>query len=325
MLAAYVEKPNKDNPLSALVVGQRPDPQPRDGWEIVRVEACSLNRHDIWSLQGVTQHPPLPLPMILGCDASGRRADGTPVILYPGAKGDGGSREDETLDPCFNVFSELAQGTMADYVIAPVRSILPRPERIPALDGAALGTTWLTAYRAIFSKARLRPGQCMLVQGSSGGLSTALVQLGVAAGLEVWVASRSSDGHSLAERLGAHRTWARGTALPHKVDAVFDSVGESTWNHSLESVKRGGTVVVLGRTTGANATTNIPSVFRPQIKIVGTQLGTLNEMRDMVNFVAMAGLRPVIGKTMPLEHAEAGFRAMLEGSVQGKIVFTRPD
>lgn len=323
MLAAYVERPNYDEPLAALIVGERPEPEAPPGHVKVRIEAASLNRHDLWTLRGVTQHPPLPLPMILGCDGSGRLADGTPVVLYAGI-GDPEWRGEETLDPRFNVLSELCPGTMADWIMAPERCVLPRPTELSAVEAAALGTAWLTAYKMLFVNAGLAPGQRMLIQGASGGVSTALVQLGRAAGFEVWVTGRSAKKRALANRLGAHRVFEAAAELPDRVDAVFETVGEATWAHSLQWVKRGGRIVLAGRTSGANPPALLRRLFIEQITVQGSVLGTLEQMRQLLRFVVNTGIRPEIGAILPLERAEEGFRAMWDGETQGKTIFTRP-
>lgn len=321
MLAAYVEIPDFDDPLNALKVGERPHPVSKPGQVRVRIEAASLNRHDLWTLRGVTQHPPLPLPMILGCDGAGSLEDGTPVVLYPGI-GDPDWRDEETLDPSFNVLSELHQGTMADYIVVPERCVLKRPAELSAVEAAGLGTAWLTAYKMLFVNSGLVPGQLMLVQGASGGVSTALVQLGRAAGFEVWVTGRSAEKRALAARLGAHQVFEAGADLPRRVDAVFDTVGEATWAHSLQWVKRGGRIVLAGRTSGKDPPADLRRLFIEQITVQGSVLGTLADMRNLVRFVVNAGIRPEIGVVLPLDRAKEGFRAMWEGKTAGKTIFT---
>jgi NADPH:quinone reductase-like Zn-dependent oxidoreductase len=143
MLAAYVETPNFADPLAALIVGERLEPEIHAGWTHVTFEAASLNRHDVWTLQGVTQHPTLPLPMVLGCDGAGRLDDGTEVMLYPVIPAPGWCGV-ETHGDGWSVFSELHPGTMAEYVTAPVGSGLrpwphhPTPTATPTRLTAAL-------------------------------------------------------------------------------------------------------------------------------------------------------------------------------------------
>ncbi|MGE4421952.1 MAG: zinc-binding alcohol dehydrogenase family protein [Pseudodesulfovibrio sp.] len=323
MFAVYCEKPDNENPLAALVVGERPEPVVPDGWVRVRVTHASLNRHDIFTLRGITgQDTPIPFPMILGNDASGVLDDGTPVVIYPLITGPDRTG-DETLDPGWHVLSEKAQGTFADYVVVPRRNALPLPGGLSPLHASVMGTAWLTAYRMLVTKSGLRPGQTMLVQGATGGVSTALIQLGRASGMEVWATSRDARGLDLATGLGAHRGFLSGETLPRKVDAVFDSVGKATWAHSFSSVKRGGTVVTMGMTTGRRVEVDLLPVIVNQLTVAGTIMGTLEEMRDLLGLVVGASIVPAIGDVLPMERAEEGVRAMVEGRTSGKIVFTR--
>lgn len=320
MLAAYVENPNFEDPISALVVGERPEPVVPDGWSRVRIKAASLNRHDIWTLRGVSQHS-LKMPITLGCDGAGTLDDGSEVLLYPVMTTTGWCG-DETLDN-YSVFSELFDGTQADYVVVPDRNLIAKPVSMSFATAAALGTAWLTAYKMLFSKSRLRSGMTMLVQGASGGVSTALIQMGRAAGMIVWVTGRSAEKRTHAEALGAHQTFAPGETLPRRVDAVFETVGEATWAHSLASLRRGGTMVLAGMTSGNDPAANLARIFVEQISIVGSVMGTLEEMRNLVDFVVTAGITPTVGLSLPLEDAIAGYRDMWADKTKGKIVFMR--
>src|ERR1700756_1679509 len=213
MFAVYAARPNPENPLASLVVDERPEPEVPDGWVGVKISHASLNRHDLFTLRGITAQPePIPFPMILGNDGAGTLEDGTAVVIYP-VMGSADWRDDETLDPRWHILSERVAGTFADYVAVPGRNAIPLPEGLSALDASVLGTAWLTAYRALFTKSKLRPGDTLLVQGATGGMSPALIQLGRPAGFEVWSTSRSAKGRELAERLGAHRTFDANATL----------------------------------------------------------------------------------------------------------------
>jgi NADPH:quinone reductase-like Zn-dependent oxidoreductase len=321
MFAVYAAEPNPDAPLDALVVGERPEPEVPDGFVAVHVEAASLNLHDLWTLRGVGIKAEQ-FPMILGCDGAGRLDDGSEVVIYP-VVGDASIAGDETLDPRRSLLTERLQGTFADVVVVPERNVLPRPAGMTAAQAAVMGTAWLTAYRMLFVKSGLRPGQTMLVQGASGGVSTALVQLGRAAGMQVWVTGRSDDKRALAEKLGAHATFASGERLPTRVDAVFETVGDATWAHSMRALKPGGAIVVSGATTGPNPGADLQRLFFLQLRVIGSTMGTRNELADLLTFVTNAGIAPEIGLELPLERAEEGFRAMFGGETGGKIVFTR--
>jgi NADPH:quinone reductase-like Zn-dependent oxidoreductase len=174
----------------------------------------------------------------------------------------------------------------------------------------------------LFTKSELRPGQTMLVQGASGGVATALIQLGRAAGLRVWVTGRTDEKRALAERLGAHTTFGSGERLPERVDGVFETVGEATWSHSMRALKPGGVIVCSGSTSGPNPPADLQRLFFLQLRVVGSTMGTLDELRDLLSFVDTAGITPEVGLELPLEQAEDGFRAMLDGKTAGKIIYT---
>lgn len=140
MFAVYAKEANLENPLASVVVGERPEPVAPKGWVRVRMTHVSLNRHDVFTLRGITVHEqPIPFPMILGNDGAGLLDDGTPVVIYP-VMGSDGWRGDETLDPDWHIFSELVPGTMADYVAVSQRNAIPLPEGLSPLDASLLGT-----------------------------------------------------------------------------------------------------------------------------------------------------------------------------------------
>jgi NADPH:quinone reductase-like Zn-dependent oxidoreductase len=321
MFAVYANAPNPDAPLDGLVVGERPDPTVPDGHVAVTVTAAGLNMHDVFTLRGVGIKAEQ-FPMILGMDAAGTLEDGSPVVVYP-VIGDPDWRGDETLDPKRSLLTEKLQGTMADTVVVPRRNVVPMPDGLSAAQAAVMGTAWLTAYRMLFTRSGVRPGQTVLVQGASGGVSTALVQLGRAAGLRMWVTGRDDEKRALASRLGADATFASGERLPERVDAVMDSVGEATWSHSLKSLKPGGVVVTCGATSGFGPKEDLARIFFQQMRVVGSTMGTRAELVDLLAFVVTSGITPEIGLELPMEKAADGFRSMVEGHTAGKIVLTR--
>jgi NADPH:quinone reductase-like Zn-dependent oxidoreductase len=321
MFAVYAAEPNSDAPLDSLTVGERPAPEVPDGWVAVTVTAASLNMHDLWTLRGVGIKPDQ-FPMILGCDGSGTCEDGTEVVLHS-VIGDPAWDGDETLDPKRTLLTEKHQGTFAETVVVPARNAVPKPAGLTAVQASVMGTAWLTAYRMLFTKSGLKPGQTMLVQGASGGVSTALVQLGRAAGMRVWVTGRTDEKRAVAERLGAHATFASGERLPERVDAVFETVGDATWSHSMRALKPGGVIVVSGSTSGPNPGADLQRLFFLQLRVLGSTMGTRQELVDLLRFVENAGISPEIGLELPMDRAPEGFRAMLDGDTSGKIVFTR--
>jgi NADPH:quinone reductase-like Zn-dependent oxidoreductase len=323
MFAVYADHADADNPLAALRIGAQPELEVPEGWLKVKVTHASLNRHDLFTLRGISGHPEgIRFPIILGNDGAGTLEDGTPIVIYP-VMGSDDWRDDETLDPCWHIFSEFVPGTFADYVAVPKRNAIVLPDGISPLDASVLGTAWLTAYRALFTKSGLKPGETLLVQGASGGMSTALIQLGRAAGFEVWATSRNTRGRELAEKLGAHRTFDTNGKLPRKVRAVVDNVGLASWAHSMASVARGGTIIITGGTTGFELTLPLIPMLVDQITVCGSIMGTLQDMKNMISFIVGAGIKPEIGQILPMERAEEAFRAMWEGNTLGKTVFIR--
>jgi NADPH:quinone reductase-like Zn-dependent oxidoreductase len=320
MFAVYAAQPNRDDPLAALVVGERDEPVPAPGWVRVDVRAASLNMHDLWTLRGVGIKPEQ-FPMILGCDGAGVLPDGTEVVIHS-VISDPDWTGDETLDPKRTLLTELHQGTFADSVVVPARNVLPKPAGLSFSEAACMGTAWLTAYRMLFVKSGLRPGHTMLVQGASGGVSTALIALGKAAGLRVWVTGRTEAKRALATELGADDVFESGARLPERVDGVFETVGKATWSHTIKSLKPGGTVVISGATSGDATAAELQRIFFLQLRVIGSTMGTREELSNLLSFCQQAGIHPTIGSELPFEQAEAGFRAMLDGETAGKIVFT---
>src|SRR5262249_27243129 len=155
-------------------------------------------------------------------------------------------------------------------VAVPRRNVLPKPPALSFEDAACLPTAYLTAYRMLFEKAELEPGSTLLVQGAGGGVATALILLGRAAGYRVWVTSRSEAKRDRAIKLGADQAFASGARLPERVDAVMETVGEATWGHSLRSLKPGGRIVICGATSGAVPPADLNRVFFTQLSVVGS-------------------------------------------------------
>jgi NADPH:quinone reductase-like Zn-dependent oxidoreductase len=322
MFAVYAESFSSDDPLSGLVVGERPAPEAPDGWATVTVKAASLNHHDLWSLRGVGLREEA-LPMILGCDAAGLDEDGNEVVVH-GVIGDPSWTGDEAHDPGRSLLSERHQGTFAEQVIVPRRNLVPKPASLSFEEAACLPTAWLTAYRMLFTQGDLKPGETVLVQGAGGGVATALITLGRAAGLTVLATSRDEAKRTRALELGAHEAFESGARLPVKVDAVMETVGKATWSHSIRSLRPGGRIVISGTTSGPNVDdAGLTRIFFLQLSVIGSTMGTRQELDALVRFLDATGTRPLVDRTLPMEQARDGFAAMAEGDVFGKIVFTR--
>jgi NADPH:quinone reductase-like Zn-dependent oxidoreductase len=292
MLAVYADSFDADHPLTGLKVAERPDPEPPSGWTRVKVKAGSLNHHDLWTLRGVGIKAEQ-LPMILGCDAAGvDESTGAEVVVHAVVNAPGWTGDD-TLDPRRTLLSEKHQGSLAEYVTVPSRNVVPKPPELSWPEAACLSTAWLTAYRMLFVKSGLRPGQSMLVQGASGGVATACIAMGRAAGFHVYATARTE---------------------------AKQTVGQATWAHSVKSLRPGGRIVVSGATSGATPSAELNRVFFLQLEIVGSTMGTKAELADLICFLQTSGVRPLIDRVIPAASAAEGLAAMESGDLVGKIV-----
>ena len=319
MFAASAVSFSPDHPLTGLRLGEHPEPEAPDGWTVIEVRATSINHHDLWTLRGVgiTEDR---LPMILGCDAAGVDPEGNEVIVHSVITG--GSYPDETVDPGRSLLSEKHQGTFAERVAVPRRNLIPKPASLTWAEAACLPTAWLTAYRMLFTRSGLLPGQTVLIQGAGGGVSTALIMLARQAGFRVWVTSRDEAKQARALELGAHQAFASGARLPEKVDVVMETVGAATWSHSLRSLKPGGRVVIAGATSGSQPPADLSRVFFLQLSVVGSTMGTRDELQRLVAMCEATGLRPLIDHELGLADAGAALSQVAAGDLFGKIVLT---
>jgi NADPH:quinone reductase-like Zn-dependent oxidoreductase len=174
----------------------------------------------------------------------------------------------------------------------------------------------------LFSQSGARPGDTVLVQGAGGGVATALIALGRQAGMRVWVTSRDEARGARAVDLGAHQAFPAGARLPERVDAVMESVGAATWSHSINVLRRGGTLVICGATSGDNpAKAELTKIFFKPLRVIGSTMGTRDELISLTQMLVASGVRPRIDRILPLTDAAAGFAAMIADDHFGKIIF----
>jgi NADPH:quinone reductase-like Zn-dependent oxidoreductase len=346
MLAAYVARLDGDDPLANLEVGHLPQAEPPPGWALVRVAAASLNHHDLFTLRGRSSQKVVP-PQILGCDVAGTvaaygpdrpedaPAEGTRVVAHS-VLGCGDCMTCRQADPLFckdmSMLSEGEyQGSLAEYVPVPAANLIPLPDHVDFIPAATLPTAYLTAYRMLFSRAALHPGDTVLVHGATGGVATATILLGRAAGIDVISTSRDPAKRQAALELGAKA--ALGTDRDSSkqlaamtggngVDAVIETVGEPTWEFSLRAVRIDGTIVVAGATAGFNPPAQLHRIFWRHTRILGSTMGTRAELEKLVAMVASGTLRPLVGATFPLERAAEAFAQLQAGERNGKLVVT---
>src|SRR4051794_12121808 len=300
MLAAVVREHGR------VVVGDYPDPAPADDEVVVELRAAALNRRDTYVVDGDQQHP---LPVVPGSDGAGVRRDtGEEVVILPSLAW--GKREDAP-EPGFRILGGPDDGTFAELVKVPRANVYPKPRRFSWQEAAALPLAGLTAYRALFARARLRDGETVLVLGAGSGVSTFLVQLAAAEGARVVVTSSSQEKVDRARELGAESgvlytdpAWAAEACslCGGGVDVVVDSVG-STWAQSLSCLRPGGRIVVFGATGGQEATLAVRPFYLNQHSLLGTTMGSPNDFEGLLRVVDITSWTPVIDSVRPLGEA----------------------
>jgi NADPH:quinone reductase-like Zn-dependent oxidoreductase len=309
MRAAYAIGFNDNDPLAVLEVGDTPDPALPEGWAEVDVRASALNHHDLWSLRGVGLREDQ-LPMILGCDAAGIGPDGSEVVVYPVVYTEKGA---------WSILSEHYPGTVAERVAVPAYNLVPKPAELSFAEAACVPTAWLTAYRMLTTKGRLAKGDAVLVQGAGGGVATAAVVLAKALGARVYATSRDADKRERIQTLGA-TAFEPGARLPERVDIVVETVGKATFDHSMKCAKNGGRIVVSGATSGHLAEVNLRRVFALNLEILGTSMGTPEELGELLDLLVRTGTRPIIDSVHPFSQAREAFERLHAGDVFGKVV-----
>ncbi len=337
---------NADNAdsLANLVVGELPDPTVHTGWALIKMEAASLNHHDLWTLQGVSSRPISP-PQVLGCDGAGKVVAygqgevppsappiGSSVVAYPVISCGtclACRSGNELLCHDVALLSEGDyQGTLAELFTVPIANLIALPEGVSAVAAASLSTTYLTAYHMLYERAKLFPGSTILVHGATGGVAVAAIQLAILSGISVIVTARTPEKREYALQMGAVAAFESSTESAREiqrftsggVDAVIETVGAPTWELSLRSVKPDGIVVVSGATGGGDPPAMLQRIFWRQIRVAGSTMGTYQELRTLVNLVATGRLYPQVDSVTPLDDARSAFVKLHRGEQSGKLI-----
>ena len=319
-----------------------PDPDPGPGEVLVGVKAAALNRLDLWTLGGT-----LPIehdfPHVLGADAAGEvlvlgdgvrnPKAGTNVVIDPGLWCGGCEfcrAGEQSMCTRFSMLGEHRTGTFAEKVVVPEGNVFPMPQHLSFASAAALGVTYITAYRMLFRRGRLVPGEWVLITGIGGGLAQSLFQLARPIAGKVFVTSSSKQKLDRAVELGADRgvdyraedVGAAVRKLTHKrgVDLVLDSASGESLTSAVKSVRKGGRIVVAGATAGASPQIDARRLFWNQIEIIGSTMGSVRDVSDMLRMVAGTGLRPLIDRTFPLADGIEALRYLDAGEQFGKVV-----
>ncbi len=344
VLAVRAARFGGDDPLANLEIVDVPAPSPGAGEVLIAVGAAALNHHDLWTLRGIGSRR-LTEPQVLGCDAAGTVLEYGDADVPPGAPPVGAHvvvhsvltcghcpacrSGDELNCPRVGLLSEPPYpGTLAERLVVPVANILLLPDSVDVVAAACLPTAYLTAYRMLFVRGGLRPGQRALVHGVTGGVASAAIILGSAAGLTIFATSRDAAKRAAALELGATAAFVTDrdgvkqviAASEGGVDAVLDTVGEATWDFSLRVLRPGGTVVVSGSTSGPSPPAQLNRIFWRQLTVAGSSMGTRGELTRVVELCARGTLRPLIDSVRPLSAAADAFAALAGGERRGKLV-----
>lgn len=329
--------------VKVVGIEETADPIPQKNQVVIQIRSAALNHLDIWVRNGRSGQK-LPMPHILGSDAAGIIIEkgigahginvGDEVILNPGLscgccefcrKGE----QSECVS--FGITGMTAPGTFAEKVAVPFYNLWPKPKHLNFDEAASIGLVYQTAWRMLITKAKLRAGQTVLIHGIGGGVASASLQLAKLAGAEVIATSSSAEKLAKAESMGAshivnYKTTSdmiqavRDITHGRGVDIVVDTVGVATWDADLSVVRRGGLIVLCGVTTGATARTNLQRLYWDQLTIIGSTMGSNEDLRQVLNVITTTQLKPVIDSVEPLDNIKRAMSKMEKGNQFGKIV-----
>jgi len=321
------------------------EPRAAGGEAVLEVPAAALNHLDIWVRRG-SRGLTLDMPHVLGSDAAGVVVEvgpgvegvsvGDEVILNPGlscGSCEFCNRGEQSECPSFGIVGLSRPGTFAQRVAVPAANLHPKPPHLTFEEAAALPLAQATAWRMLVTRAKLQPGESVLIHGIGGGVALAGLQLARLINAEVIVTSSSGEKLARARELGAEHTvnYKEEPDIPARVieitggrgvDIVFDTVGAATWAANLSAVRRGGRIILCGVTTGASADTNLQKVYWNQLTILGSTMGSHEDFRQMLRTVTASGLKPVIDSIEPLDRCREAMACMESGEQFGKIVLT---
>jgi NADPH:quinone reductase-like Zn-dependent oxidoreductase len=327
--------------LDKLEITDVPDAIARPGEAVVRVRAVALNHLDIWLRRGVPGHK-FPLPMIPGSEVAGvvesvddpRWKAGDEVIVAPGYSCGLCTACLSGNDPIcrnFGLFGETVSGGAAEKMAVPIRNLIRKPAALSFAEAAALPLDMLTAWHMLIARAQLRPGETVLVQAGGSGVGSAAIQIAKLWGATVYATAGTAAKAARAKTLGADETIVytdhdfvdevRRLTAKRGVDIVFEHVGGETFEKSLRALAKGGRLVTCGSTSGGEVTINLRLIFFKLLSILGSTMGSLAELHDIMKFVESGRLHPVIDRILPISEVAEGHRILEAREAFGKIVF----
>lgn len=330
--------------LDKLEIGEVPDPQPAPGEILVEVRAAAINHLDIWVRRGIPGVR-YPLPLVPGCDGAGvvaalgagvvSPAVGTRVALQPGVSCGRCAAclaGDDNRCRHFGILGEHRNGTQARYVAVPAANVMPISDRLPFEEAAAFPLVFLTAWHMAVSRARIQPGDTVLVHAGASGVGSAAVQIAALLGARVFATVGSADKAERVREFGAEQTIlyrevdfaeeVRRLTGKRGVDVILDHVGAETWEGNIRSLTQGGRLVVCGATTGYEPKTNLRQVFFKNLSLLGSTMGGKSELLLVLALVEAGKLHAVVDRVLPLEQVARGHQLLADRAVVGKVVLT---
>jgi len=328
-----------------LRYGDFDDPEPGPGEVLIDVKASSLNHLDLFVRRGL---PGVQLPHITGSDAAGTVAAtgegvidlrrGERVLVLPTlscGKCEYCSRGDASLCRAFRILGEHVQGSCCEKVVVPAANAVAIPESLSFVEAAAVPLVFVTAWRMLVRRGRLRAGEDVLILGGAAGVGTACIQIAKVAGARVIACASSAAKLDLCKELGAdvlidytredfvkrvrEETGKRG------VDVCVDYVGKDTWVKSLQSLTRGGRLLTCGATTGYDPATDLRQIFFKQLEVIGSTMGSKDDLLAALDLIRAGRMRPVVGAVVDLERTADAHRMMEARSSLGKLVIRIAD
>jgi zinc-binding alcohol dehydrogenase/oxidoreductase len=308
---------HEDGGADVLRYEDAPEPEPREGEVLVELRAASLNHLDVWIRKGL---PSVQKPRILGADGAGVIAGTDERVVINPAIMTGGK---------MHIVGETMDGTHAERIAVPRSSLHPIPEGLSFEEAAAFPLVFLTAYRMLVTRARLQPGEWVLIWGIGGGVATAALAVAKALGAHAVVTSSSDEKLERARELGAdaavnHATGDVVATVKEQTaggaHVIVDDVGDATWKRTLEAARAEARVVVCGATTGPNPPAGLHRIWWKQLSILGSSMGTPEDFQGVYDLIAAGKVRPVVDRVFRLEDARAAHERLEAGAQLGKIV-----
>lgn len=323
--------------------GDLPDPVAGPGQALVQVKACALNHVDLWVRRGGPAFDKLPKPHVGGADAAGIVAGygpdangpavGSRVVVDPGVvtgEDEWTRRGEDSLSPSYHILGEDAWGGCAEYLVVPAVNLMPIPDGFDFPEAAAPLLVYLTAWRMLVTRARLKAGETIAIVGAGGGVNTAAIQIAKHFGATVYAITSTPEKMARAAALGAdhainYRTedWSKAVFLAtgkRGVDVAVDNVGAPTWTQSIRALARGGRLVNVGGTGGPVVEMDLRLVFRKQISILGSTMGSHEDFRQVMSLIWERKLAPVVDRVMPLSEGREAHAYLERGEQFGKVV-----